>query len=119
MFENSSDSEFLIKHIPSSCAHKNPEYHTLLLEYSKKLWKVKIDRSNKIPIDHDTYLKLWQLQNPVINTDCIFFDECQDASPVMLDIVLKQKCRKIFVGDEHQQIYSWRGAVVIRNFDSF
>lgn len=36
---------------------------------------------------------------------------CQDASEIMLEIFKKQKCKKIVVGDEHQQIYSWRNAV--------
>lgn len=52
------------------------------------------------------------MSKPVINGyDCILFDEAQDANPPLLDIVNTQKCRKVYVGDKHQQIYSWRGAV--------
>lgn len=37
---------------------------------------------------------------------------CQDANPVMLGVVQKQKkAQKIYVGDQYQQIYSWRGAI--------
>ena len=60
---------------------------------------------------------MYQLANPDLSStyDYILFDECQDANPVLLDILLKQKCQKIYVGDEHQQIYSWRGS--INSFD--
>ncbi len=40
------------------------------------------------------------------------FDEAQDADPLMLGILLKQRnTQVIYVGDAHQQIYAWRGAV--------
>jgi hypothetical protein len=68
-------------------------------------------RSQKIPMLHDVYLKMfWQL-NHMIPYDAILFDEGQDASPVMLDIFLRQQgITKVIVGDQHQQLYSWRYA---------
>ena len=42
--------------------------------------------------------------------DGILFDEVQDANPVIADWVFKQKCKHILVGDDHQQLYRWRGA---------
>ncbi|KAL0962840.1 hypothetical protein UPYG_G00346190 [Umbra pygmaea] len=61
---------------------------------------------------HDGYLKLWQLQNPVLDKyDVIFIDEAQDCTPAIMDIMLRQHCGKILVGDPHQQIYTFRGAV--------
>ncbi|XP_063068175.1 F-box DNA helicase 1 isoform X2 [Engraulis encrasicolus] len=61
---------------------------------------------------HDGYLKLWQLQKPVLEGyDVIFIDEAQDCTPAIMDIMLNQPCGKILVGDPHQQIYSFRGAV--------
>ena len=67
--------------------------------------------NGKIEISHDFYLKKFQLLNPTLNYDYILFDEGQDASPVILDIFMKQKATKVIVGDAHQQIYSWRFAV--------
>jgi superfamily I DNA/RNA helicase len=64
-----------------------------------------------LPITHDVYLKIWALSNPKINTDYIFFDEYQDSNPVIAQIIKNQSCQKIFVGDQFQQIYAWRGAV--------
>ncbi|XP_014738013.1 PREDICTED: F-box DNA helicase 1, partial [Sturnus vulgaris] len=41
----------------------------------------------------------------------ILVDEAQDCTPAIVDIIQSQKCGKILVGDPHQQIYSFRGAV--------
>lgn len=65
----------------------------------------------KIPITHEFYLKLYQLETLTLPYDIILFDEGQDASGVMLDVFMKQKARKVIVGDQHQQIYSWRYAI--------
>ncbi len=65
----------------------------------------------KQPITHEFYLKQYQLTQPQLNYDIILFDEGQDASGVMLDIFLQQSARKVIVGDQNQQIYSWRYAI--------
>lgn len=36
---------------------------------------------------------------------------CSCVFPVIVDIMLSQSCGKILVGDPHQQIYTFRGAV--------
>lgn len=64
-----------------------------------------------IEIIHDFYLKKFQLGKPRMHYDIILFDEAQDASPAMLDIVLSQSAHHVLVGDQHQQIYSWRHAI--------
>lgn len=92
-----------------------PSEQKLLIEFivekSKKLWQLEVCQESNFPIDHDTYVKMWQLSGAKIEVDCILFDEAQDANPVVLDIISQQKTRKIFVGDHHQKIYAWRGAV--------
>jgi len=83
-----------------------------LVKAARKLWTQRADERSTLPIEHDTYLKLWQLTVPVLRgIDCILFDEAQDANPVILDVVRSQAVRKVFVGDTFQQIYSWRGAI--------
>ncbi len=48
--------------------------------------------------------------------DMIFVDEAQDFEPIMLEMILKDISNpKVFVGDPHQAIYEWRGA--INSFD--
>lgn len=67
--------------------------------------------NNEIEVTHDFYLKQYQLLNPELKYDYIIFDEAQDASEVILDIILKQKACKVIVGDTNQQIYSFRYAI--------
>lgn len=68
-------------------------------------------RKNTFPYPHGFYLKEYQLSNPMLRTDIVMLDEAQDTSPVMLDILLRQACRIICVGDPYQQIYGFTGAV--------
>lgn len=68
-------------------------------------------QNDEVEMTHDFYLKMYQLSSPDLgNYHHILFDEGQDASPVMLDVFLNQRGEKVIVGDEHQQIYSWRFA---------
>ncbi|KAA8733718.1 ATP-dependent helicase [Acinetobacter qingfengensis] len=78
----------------------------------EKRWLDSINPNHQAGIGHDVYLKLWALSDPQIHSDYVLFDEAQDADPLMLGILLKQKnTQVIYVGDAHQQIYAWRGAV--------
>ncbi|KAM9293742.1 F-box DNA helicase 1 isoform 2-T3 [Morus bassanus] len=83
---------------------------------AKEIWhnmkKLDGDVEKKYKITSDGYLKLWQLSKPQLSGyDAIFVDEAQDCTPAIIDIVLSQTCGIILVGDPHQQIYTFRGAV--------
>lgn len=82
-----------------------------LIDKANSLWKMSIDDHSQIKISHDIYLKYWALTDPEINAKFILFDEAQDADPVMLDVLKKQASQVIYVGDRHQQIYAFRGAI--------
>jgi UvrD/REP helicase N-terminal domain/UvrD-like helicase C-terminal domain len=82
-----------------------------LLKAANHLWENIIGPESNCAIDHDSYLKLWQLSQPQINAEVIYIDEAQDLDPVMLDVLKKQKAQLIWLGDSYQQIYAWRGAV--------
>lgn len=82
-----------------------------LFPHVEQRWIDSLDPRHRAGIGHDIYLKRWALSDPVIPTDYILFDEAQDADPLMLGVLLKQSCQVIYVGDPHQQIYAWRGAV--------
>lgn len=78
----------------------------------RKLWDAAGDRSNGFPATHDVYLKQFQLTNPDLGYSYVILDEGQDSNPVMLSIFTGQKeSNKLILGDQHQQIYAWRGAV--------
>ncbi len=84
-------------------------YASDLVGYTGRL--LELIEGGQIPCLHDYYLKKYQLSKPKLAYDHILFDEGQDASGVMLDVLLAQKARKVIVGDVHQQIYAWRQAV--------
>jgi superfamily I DNA/RNA helicase len=86
------------------------KHHYEKIENGARLFLAKMDRK-EIPATHDFYLKKFQLSRPALRYDVILFDEGQDASPVMLDVFLAQKSKKVIVGDVHQQIYGWRHAI--------
>lgn len=80
------------------------------IEKQTRLFLSRMDKA-EIEITHDFYLKKFQLSKPQLAYDYILFDEGQDASAAMLDVLFMQKATKVIVGDTHQQIYGWRYAV--------
>lgn len=118
---NSSDLDLTKKHVPSwrtvfdecpSSLDYEPGLKEVVFAGAEKLWAEMRDSKSNCPITHDTYLKRWALAQGQIKTDVLFFDEAQDASGVFLQILGHQKDRRIvYVGDQNQQIYAWRGAV--------
>lgn len=83
----------------------------LLYPALEQRWLQSIDPRHPAGIGHDVYLKLWTLSRPNIPADFILFDEAQDADPLMMGALIQQDKQTIYVGDAHQQIYEWRGAI--------
>ncbi|XP_046762973.1 F-box DNA helicase 1 isoform X4 [Gallus gallus] len=122
-FFASSDEEICEEHTPIWFKNTHgerklvtPEEKRINVEEAKEIWrnmkKLDGDVERKYKITCDGYLKLWQLSKPQLSGyDAIFVDEAQDCTPAIVDIVLSQTCGVILVGDPHQQIYSFRGAV--------
>lgn len=116
-FLQSADTEIGLKHISdkvftwSHDEQRRREILTGVKNYATELWKMMQDPNHPIGITHDGYLKIFQLRGTRINAELLLLDEAQDSNPVLLDIISKQTCQKIFVGDQHQSIYGWRGAV--------
>ena len=82
------------------------------VEMADMIWdSMKSLRPRTLPMTHDGYLKLYQLSGPELRFDYILLDEAQDTTPCVWDIVKNQHCKKIVVGDPHQAIYGWRGAI--------
>jgi len=105
-FMSSADDEIGMNHV-----HGTPMNPIGVVMLAHKIWNRMCNVDDEaIGMLHDGYLKLYQLSDPVLDYDCILFDEAQDANPVTSDIIFTQECRKIAVGDTHQQIYRFRGA---------
>ena len=78
---------------------------------ASRLWDMVCEEGSALPITHDFYLKAWALGGPQLPYDVVMIDECQDSNPVTLDLIMRQAAQQIYVGDKHQQIYEFRGAV--------
>lgn len=112
----SADDEVGLEHVPpyKMKDEKQPAFEALLKEYLPKTWALMLDPESEFPVTHDFYLKVWALTKPDTDAEIVFFDEAQDANPLLLGLIERwrsQGVQVVFVGDRYQQIYSWRGAV--------
>ncbi len=82
-----------------------------VLDEATKLWARMTSATDEMPLGHDGYLKLWALGKPRLRYDYVLLDEAQDTNPVVLGVLIDQATQMVYVGDRHQQIYEWRGAV--------
>ncbi|XP_061172285.1 F-box DNA helicase 1-like [Saccostrea echinata] len=119
-FFSSADQNISLEHVPTYSTNDkggriiiDPDKRQGYVNDAKYLWERMKDLRNKeVPMPHDGYLKLYQLYRPQLrNYNCILIDEAQDLTPALSDLLLGQQQAKILVGDPHQQIYSFRGAV--------
>ncbi|XP_049422659.1 F-box DNA helicase 1 [Epinephelus fuscoguttatus] len=125
-FMASTDTTINITHVPWSRKSKDglreiiddSERAVFVLD-AQMIWNkmkdLNVTKEEGFNMVHDGYLKLWQLQEPKPclshQYDVLLIDEAQDCTPAIMDILLSQDCGKILVGDPHQQIYTFRGAV--------
>ncbi|XP_076154729.1 F-box DNA helicase 1-like isoform X1 [Alosa pseudoharengus] len=122
-FWASTDPHIDTQHVPewyrSTSGHMQRPTETqkqMFVNNARRIWKKMKEfvptSESAYHMYHDGYLKLWQLEGAQMeHYDVIFIDEAQDCTPVTMDILLSQPCAKILVGDPHQQIYSFRGAI--------
>lgn len=117
-FSQSGDQELSHSHVPVTGRLKFVDEDALrvILEWAVReargLWVRMLDAKDPIPLGHDGYLKLWSLGAPRLDQyQYILLDEAQDTSPVVLSVLTAQNAQTVYVGDRHQQIYEWRGAI--------
>lgn len=61
----------------------NNRLRQYLLPYCQKAWADLSDPDGKLPFSHDVYVKVWQLEKPVISADYIMVDECFPAGTLV------------------------------------
>jgi superfamily I DNA/RNA helicase len=116
-FASSADHELVAHHVPlpklfdPKVEGQTEALQECVLPYARAAWADITSLDGTLRFDHNHYLKMWHLTNPVIPADFIMFDEAQDADPVMLDIVGSQQAQVLYCGDRYQSIYEWRGAI--------
>lgn len=83
----------------------------IVINLAKLIWKERINPLSNSSCTHDTYVKLWSLSNPKLNYDILYIDESQDINPCVLQVLEQQTCKVLYVGDQYQSIYGFRGAI--------
>ncbi|REK85527.1 ATP-dependent helicase [Streptomyces inhibens] len=124
-FCQSADSEIAPHHVPPLRGAESPPLHAqladLVLPYARKAWAdLQHPDHGVVRFEHDHYLKMWALSEPVIPADFLLLDEAQDTNPVVEQVFTAQRdhAQLVLVGDSAQAIYGWRGARdVMTGFD--
>ena len=116
MFAHSADRAILGKHVPEQVGvtpgQEQANLEAAVLPFARAAWKDLLSKTGSLKFDHDHYVKLWQLSEPVLKTDYVLVDECQDSNPVVVDVINRQRdVQVVAVGDSRQQLYGWRGSV--------
>lgn len=100
-------------HVPAIArSYFGPQSLPDFVQQARELWiRMSDPQQSEVPMLHDGYLKLYQLSQPQLPYHIILLDEAQDTNPVTAQLLLQQTCAKVMVGDPHQAIYQFRGAV--------
>ena len=108
----SADHEINETHIPHMAKFLYRKNKEELVKAASDIWEIMTDpEDDNIGIVHDGYLKLFQLSEPKLSKyDTILIDEAQDVNPITYDVLSRQVCSHLLVGDPHQSIYKFRGA---------
>lgn len=119
-FCNSRDSEISEKHVGQELSFAikanpdSPEAKALnnYVELARKYWSMLWEPGSPLDLAHDYYLKLFSLTPVDLGFERIIVDEAQDMNPASTVIIEAQtNSQIIWIGDENQQIYAWRGAI--------
>jgi len=116
-FLNSSSDDIGVEHVPSPLPlviRDGALSADVVCAAAKSLWKDMSDaKSEVVRMTHNGYLKLYSLSRPCLSQqyNVVLLDEAQDCNPAIASIVVSQKCARILVGDGHQSIYGFLGAM--------
>lgn len=116
-FCQSGDEELVCRHVPVTGklqlldSEYQDEFKQYVSQLAAHLWDQMQDPKSEVPLGHDGYLKVWSLSKPRLNYDFLLLDEAQDTNEAVLSVLRSQDSQLTLVGDRHQQIYEWRGAI--------
>jgi hypothetical protein len=113
----SADRVISAAHVPALRGLEGPQWHgrlvDLVLPFARRVWAdLQNPDGRTASFQHDHYLKIWAMTDPVIHTDFLLLDEAQDTNPVIEHVFNAQRghAQLVLVGDSAQAIYGWRGA---------
>lgn len=125
IFATSGDKEISGRHIAEAAGINSVDVPANefrnLVNTAKQMWLDAQDEKSDMQLNRSWLVKLMSLSDPDLSAgkgmdkhtdgnDILFFDEAQDANPVMSQMVRAQKLQKVIVGDSNQAIYEFRGA---------
>ena len=116
-FCQSADNCISIYHVPKLAKPVDDDVwlqiRATIANLAEDVWSHMVALDDTTPLGHDGYLKLWALHAPQLHDAYryILIDEAQDLNPVLIGVLAAQRCQLVSVGDSHQQIYAWRGAI--------
>ncbi len=92
------------------------EFARLVAGLAAQAWAKMRDPGEGFPLSHDGYIRIWaEMGAPgLAQYEAVLVDEAQDLNPSLLRPLLDYAARGgqlVAVGDRHQAIYGWRGAV--------
>ncbi len=93
------------------------KYLELGCKYSLELWDKFVNL--ELPPTFDFYLKYFEVNEFAKNIkefDLVQLDEAQDSNAVTMSIITQIPAKYIYVGDEHQSIYAFRGTKNALNY---
>lgn len=100
-----------IKHLEKNHDFDSDYFSKIIVNLAKLIWQERTNPASQAWCTHDTYMKLWSLSNPKLNYDILYVDEAQDINACVLHVLEQQTCKVLYVGDQYQSIYGFRGAV--------
>lgn len=112
----SGDAQIGVDHLPARAEHlgSRESIAELVVPAALAIWRDVASVDGRTYFTHDHYLKMWQMDPRLshLPVDCVLFDEAQDANPPVAAVVAAQvHAQLVYVGDQNQQMYGWRGAV--------
>jgi F-box protein, helicase, 18 len=110
----SADKVLSDKHLPDDRDFPAVKFAAgAVMDNAQRLWTRMTDLNDSdVKATPDVYLKQWVNTDPKLPYDFILFDECQDANPLSAHLVsLQEHASRLYIGDPHQAIYGFRGAV--------
>ncbi|KQW02819.1 hypothetical protein ASC87_00215 [Rhizobacter sp. Root1221] len=101
------------QHVPPELAARMAD-PSVVIAVARDVWSAMVQgRVPDIRLPHDGYLKLFQMEQPVLRGfDTILVDEAQDLNLCTFDIVRRQSVPMVLVGDAHQCVVE--GTLVAR-----
>lgn len=99
-----------LEHVNGLDAQGQEYLGRVLLPYAGRAWEDICSPRGVLRFEHDHYMKMWAMTDPVLEAGFVLLDEAQDTNPVLEEIFLNQRMQRVCVGDPAQQIYGWRHA---------